>query len=150
MLIAFMGGFASGWATHWLLTSANTNRPIYLSPRRIYEYIPPVAVTPMSHFVTWQTWSHRFITFAETLASEQGRPPHRLPSYAAMQTATSRTWRTFRPYISILAQSGLVEVRERGGIFWLTHKGERRAALASLPYPTDPRQRPPRFPWVTA
>jgi hypothetical protein len=141
-----LAGFAAGYTTHALLNAPR--KAIYLSTVRRFEATAP-AITPRSHFETWQTWTHRFIAFAEQVAREQHRPPHRLPSYQAMRAANGHTWRTFRPYVQLLRQAQLVDVRERGGMRWLASKAERRRRLTSLPYPTDPRTRPPRFQWVT-
>ena len=144
----FVVGGAAGYLLRWALAETRKPaRPMRLTRARRYDVVVPsiAAPPPIGHETQCRTWCYRFITFAETVGCEQGKPAGRLPSYRELAAAAGTTWRPFEWYLDVLREGGVVDVRGRGGVWWAMGKAGRRAALASLPYPDS---RPPRFPFA--
>lgn len=155
---SFAAGVAAGLVGGAVLTGAvwpavrrylaRTARPMTLRDTRAakrFDTVQP-GIRRLDHSGQWVTWTRRFIVFAETVGRENGKPDGRLPSLSEMTQASGVTWRHLKPYLTVLQDGGLIEIRGRAGAWWLVDKPTRRVKARSLLYPAD--ERPRRFPFA--
>lgn len=151
VVVGAIGGFISGvTVARTLRYGEASGRAMRLVPNVMYESRSPIVLAVVHRERRWRMMTARFCALCESLAPKSKR----LPGRVRLAQATGETWRTFKPYLDLMATPVEVRLGEyqamieyvgggRSAVWVARTKAQRRAMIAHLPFPTD--RNPPDF-----